>query len=129
MKKLAGILLLLCCFNAGWAVAETATDAVAASELQKAFRENKEAMERRYADRQVVVRGIAAYVGPDRFGLPSVDLSDSAEGTLYVKCVLPFDDFFKLGEIEKGQEVTLKGNYRAFSSEGMIVLKQCEILK
>lgn len=86
--------------------------------------------EKTYAEHPVVVKGIATYVGPDQYSLPSVSLSDSVEGKMYVLCVLPFGDFFKLGDIAVGQEVTFSGELRGRArGEGFIVLKKCVIVE
>ena len=128
MRKLAARLLgataVLCLFVCA---ACAATEAVGALEL---YNGDPEEQKSAYADRPVVVKGIATYVGPDQFGLPAVNLSDSAEGKTYVLCVLPFNDFFKLGDVRVGQEITFSGELRGRAGEeGFIVLKQCRIVE
>lgn len=117
---LVGVVL---CFAPGAARAEEPVAARALYETDAA-----EAA-RTYADKPVVVKGIATYIGPDVYGLPSIELSDTPDGKSYVLCVLPFNDFFKLGDFKAGQELTVSGEFRRGSVDGkIVVLKQCVVL-
>ena len=78
-----------------------------------------------YKDNPVVVKGFVVYVGPDVYGLPSVELSDKPGGESYVLCVLPYGDVFKLGDFQKGQALTMTGEFRGGGGGSKrVVLKQ-----
>lgn len=83
-----------------------------------------EGIKKKFGDGSIAVKGIAADVGPDMFGLPSVTLSDAPDGTHYVLCVLPYTDYMKLGDIKKGSEVTMSGSPRGKTDQGVLVMKQ-----
>lgn len=119
-------LFFLCVLMPLAAGGETATqEAVSSSEL---YQLDFEEIKRRYGDGPVAIRGIAVEVGPDIFGLPSVTLSDSPEGTPHVLCVLPYSDYFKLGDIEEGKQVTMSGSPRGKTDEGVLVVKQSVVV-
>lgn len=84
-------------------------------------------IKRKYGD-SVTVKGVAAEVGPDIFGLPSVTLSDAPGGTHYVLCVLPYSDYMKLGDIEQGKEITMSGSPRGKTDAGVLVVKQSAVV-
>lgn len=128
-KAMLAALFFLCVFAMPARAGETAagtTGAVAASE--ELFRLTLEEIREKYGDGQLTVKGIAAEVGPDIFGLPSVTLSDAPDGTAHVLCVLPYSDYFKLGNIEKGKEITMSGSPRGKTNEGVVVLKQSVVV-
>ena len=127
MKRIGmGILLAAVLLYSCGAFAAGAPSVVTALEL---YSGDIEEWKETYAGQPVVVRGIATYVGPDQFGLPSVNLSDTAEGETYVLCVLPFSDFFKLGDVAVGQEATFSGELRGRVGDGFILLKNCTIVE
>lgn len=129
MKKIAACAIwavVLVCVFACLASAAAAPGVLTALEL---YNGNDEELKQTYAEQPIVVKGIATYVGPNRYSLPSVNLSDSADGETYVLCVLPFDDFFKLGDIAVGQEVTFSGEFRGRMKEGSFLLKKCVIVE
>ena len=110
------LLVAAFCFAAGVAVAEEPVSARALYEMDAAEAAKV------YADKPVVVKGIAAKIGPNVYGLPSIELSDGLEGKTYVLCVLPYGDFFKLGDLKVGQELTISGEFRRGSVDGKSVL-------
>ena len=128
MKKVFWTILFVCgtFFLACGPAFSASESAVTALEL---YQIDDETAAQKYGKDPVVVKGVATYIGPDQYGLPAIELSDEPEGKTYVLCVFPFNDFFKLGEVKKGQEVTVSGQYRLRTNrDGFIVLKQCVIV-
>lgn len=75
------------------------------------------------------ITGIATYVGPDVYGLPSVELSESKTAAGRVLCVLPFSDYLKLRKVTKGETITMEGNVLGFAEQyDIVVVKQCKIV-
>ena len=58
------------------------------------------------------ISGIATYVGPDVYALPSVELSETETATGRVLCVLPFGDYLKLRKVSKKDYMVMEGNFR-----------------
>lgn len=85
-----------------------------------------------YEDKLMTATGIVYEVGPNMYGLPSIDLTDHEGGELLLMCVLPFRNYFSLLDIKKGQKLTVRGEYRGSihgKPDGYAVLKQCEPLR
>ena len=77
---------------------------------------------------KVNISGYAVKVGPDVYGLPSVELSDTKGGKTRILCVLPFSDYLKLRHVSKGDKVTLKGEVRGYADEyDFVLVKQSKI--
>lgn len=127
MNKMIIVLFFsLCVFGSAAHAGEAATEeAVSAKEL---FELDIDEIRQKYGDGIITVKGVAVEVGPDMFGLPSATLSDSPEGTPYVLCVLPYSDYLKMAEIEKGKEVTMSGSPRGKTGEGILVVKQSVVV-
>ena len=78
---------------------------------------------------KVNISGYAVKVGPDVYGLPSVELSDTKGGKTRILCVLPFTDYLKLRHVSKGDKVTMKGEVRGYADEyDFVLVKQSEII-
>ena len=78
---------------------------------------------------RVNISGYAVKVGPDVYGLPSVELSETKGGKARTLCVLPFTDYLKLRHVSKGDKVVMNGEVRGYSDEYDIVLvKQSKIV-
>ena len=78
---------------------------------------------------KVNISGYAVKVGPDVYGLPSVELSDTKGGKARTLCVLPFTDYLKLRHVSKGDKVIMKGEVRGYSDEyDIVVVKQSKIV-
>ena len=58
---------------------------------------------------KVNISGYAVKVGPDVYGLPSVELSEKKGGKTRILCVLPFTDYLKLRHVNKGDKVIMNG--------------------
>ena len=78
---------------------------------------------------KVNISGYAVKVGPDVYGLPSVELSDTQGGKTRILCVLPFTDYLKLRHVSKGDKVTMKGEVRGYADEyDFVLVKQSKIV-
>ena len=78
---------------------------------------------------KVNISGYAVKVGPDAYGLPSVELSETKGGKARTLCVLPFTDYLKLRHVSKGDKVIMKGEVRGYSDEyDIVVVKQSKIV-
>lgn len=103
---------------------------VTASELYEAFRKDNQAATKLYAKKVLEITGVAVYIGPDAYTLPSVELSDKKGSKGKVLCVLPFSDYLKLRKVSKGNKMIMEGEIRGYSQEhDIIVVKQCKIIK
>ncbi len=99
---------------------------IEAKTLYDAFKQNNE---KQYL-KTLEISGIATYVGPDVYALPSVELSESEGGKSRVLCVLPFTDYFKLTKVSKKDYVIMKGNVLGFADEyDIVVVKKCEFVE
>ncbi|MBD5234327.1 MAG: hypothetical protein HDS65_09160 [Bacteroidales bacterium] len=77
---------------------------------------------------RVNISGYAVKVGPDVFGLPSVEVSERENGIARVLCVLPFSDYLKLRHVHKGDKVVINGEVRGYVPQYDIALmKQSKI--
>ena len=78
---------------------------------------------------KVNISGYAVKVGPDVYGLPSVELSDTQGGKTRILCVLPFTDYLKLRHVSKGDKVIMNGEVRGYADEyDIVVVKQSKIV-
>ena len=78
---------------------------------------------------KVNISGYAVKVGPDVYGLPSVELSETKGGQTRILCVLPFSDYLKLRHVSKGDKVVMKGEVRGYSDEyDFVLVKQSKII-
>ena len=78
---------------------------------------------------KVNISGYAVKVGPDVYGLPSVELSETKGGKVRALCVLPFTDYLKLRHVSKGDKVIMKGEVRGYMDEyDMVLVKQSKII-
>ena len=77
---------------------------------------------------RVNISGYAVKVGPDVFGLPSVEVSESKDGRARTLCVLPFTDYLKLRHVHKGDEVMINGEVRGYVPQyDVALMKQSRI--
>lgn len=98
---------------------------VAASSMAREFKTDSTGAEDRYHEKRLDVQGVVRYNGPDMFGLPSLELSDSADGPCDVLCV--FNDEAPLRGIGEGSLVTVRGNYIGTAPQYGPTLKKCEV--
>ena len=77
---------------------------------------------------RVNISGYAVKVGPDVFGLPSVEVSESKGGSARILCVLPFTDYLKLRHVHKGDKVMINGEVRGYVPQyDVALMKQSRI--
>jgi hypothetical protein len=80
--------------------------------------------------KKMTISGIATYVGPDVYALPSVELSETKDVSGRVLCVLPFSDYLQLRKVSMKDRVVMEGNVLGFSDEhDIVVVKQCKIIE
>ena len=102
------------------------TNTIEAKTLYNAFKQGKAEQYKK----RMRVSGIATYVGPDVYALPSVELSETSDVSGRVLCVLPFSDYLKLRKVSKKDRVVMEGNVLGFSDEyDIVVVKQCAIIE
>ena len=78
---------------------------------------------------RVNISGYAVKVGPDVFGLPSVEVSESKDSRARALCVLPFMDYLKLRHVHKGDKVVINGEVRGYVPEYDIILMKQSTIK
>ena len=127
MRKFAAVVLLSLCLFSGLRFVD---DAIAGEAVlaQDVFQLSYDEIVKRYGSETITVKGIAVDVGPDRYGLPSVTLSDVPGGAHYVLCVLPYSDYIVMGDIEEGKEITMSGSPRSKTGDGILVVKNSVIV-
>lgn len=105
------------------------TNIMTAIELYDVFCKNDKETLKEYRMKTMIISGIAVKVGPDMYGLPSVELAGKEGDKCKVLCVLPFTDYLKLRHVSKKDRVELRGEIRGYSDEyDLVVVKQCEII-
>ena len=132
MKIVRIFAVLAVAFVATAALAQTnskkmsATNVIEAKVLYNAFKQGKAEQYKK----KMRISGIATYVGPDVYALPSVELSETKDASGRVLCVLPFSDYLKLRKVSKKDRVVMEGNVLGFSDEhDIVVVKQCKIIE
>lgn len=104
----------------------SATNVIEAKVLYNAFKQGKAEQYKK----KMRISGIATYVGPDVYALPSIELSETKDASGRVLCVLPFSDYLKLRKVSKKDRVVMEGNVLGFSDEhDIVVVKQCKIIE
>ena len=102
------------------------SNVIEAKVLYNAFKQGKAEQYKK----KMCISGIATYVGPDVYALPSVELSETKDASGRVLCVLPFSDYLKLRKVSKKDRVVMEGNVLGFSDEhDIVVVKQCKIIE
>lgn len=71
----------------------------------------------------ITLEGIATYVGPDMFGLPSIEFGPSQNHDTNTLAVLDEPEY---KNVEVGKDVVVTGELRGFTS-GLVLLKNCEV--
>ena len=97
----------------------------------KVFREEFSADEKafyeKYADKRFEVWGFITQMGLDSHNMPSVKLSDRANGQTCALCIFPSEDCYAGMRI--GETAIIRGNYLVMSDRHGVILKNCEITK
>ncbi len=108
---------------------EKQENTITAQALGDAFVKDKAQAEKEYGKKVMRITGFAVFVGPDVYGLPSVELSDKKDGKSRILCVLPFTDYLKLRNVSKGNEVVMEGEVRSlYDKDQTVVVKECKII-
>ena len=81
----------------------------------------------KYSEKRVIVTGVVSDIGPDVWGVPSLELSDTAEGRCYALTVF-FDEKI-YDEVKVGDRVTILGNILNIREPYGCVIKKCELIK
>lgn len=94
--------------------------------LFEEFAADKTAFLAKYLDKRFQVAGIAKKVGPDIHNKPSIEISDSVNGTTYALVIFPTDDHYK--KVSVGDKVVVRANYLVMSNQYGTVMKFSELL-
>lgn len=104
-------------------------DEITAVALYDAFRNDAELATKKYGMKTMLIRGVAVKVGPDVYGLPSVEVATKEGESCKALCVLPFTDYLKLRKVSKRDRVVIQGQVRGYAEEyDLVVVKQCKII-
>lgn len=102
---------------------------IAAIALYDAFRSNAEQATQKYGMKTILISGVAVKVGPDVYGLPSVEVASKEGESCKALCVLPFSDYLKLRKVSKHDSVVIQGEVRGYAGEyDLVVVKHCKIV-
>lgn len=102
---------------------------ITAISLYDAYRDNTALAEETYGMKTMLISGIAVKVGPDVYGLPSVEVASKEDERCKVLCVLPFTDYLKLRKVKKRDSVIIQGEVRGFAEQyDLVVVKQSKIV-
>lgn len=102
---------------------------ITAAALYGAYKVNGTAADKKYGMKTMLISGVAVKVGPDVYGLPSVEVAGKAGESCKALCVLPFMDYLKLRKVSKRDRVVMQGEVRGYAAEyDLVVVKQCKIV-
>lgn len=90
------------------------------------FAADAESFYAKYVDKRFEVVGIAKKVGPDIHNKPSIELSDSKDGTTYALVIFPNDDHY--ARVSVGDKVVVRSNYLVMSNLFGTVMKFSELV-
>ena len=97
-----------------------------AGDLIKAFDKDPESSLAAYQDKRFDVSGTVIWTGLDPHNLPTVQLSDTADGACRAHCIFPGDDILK--QVKPGDRVVIRSNYLVLSRRFGVVMKFSELL-
>ena len=97
-----------------------------ALDLRRAFDSDPEGSLANYQDKRFDVTGIVIWAGLDPHSLPTIQLSDRADGTCYAHCIFPREDVLTL--VKPGDRVSIRANYLVLSRRFGVVMKYSELL-
>lgn len=104
-------------------------ETISAVELHDAFRADADEATKKYGMKTMYITGVAVKVGPDVYGLPSVEVASKDGEKCKALCVLPFTDYLKLRKVSKHDQVVMQGEVRGLASEyDLVVVKQSKII-
>ena len=100
-----------------------------ARQLWQIFKESHNRAEQELVGKTVQIQGVVIETGTSIYLTPNVRLSDTANGQIYVTCVLPRSDSGLLSSFRPGEQVTMKGRVYRFSSNEYVVIKESQRVK
>lgn len=77
-------------------------------------------------DKRFDVTGVVIWAGLDPHRLPTVQLSDSADGPCCAHCIFPGEEI--LGQVKVGDRVVIRSNYLVLSRRFGVVMKYSRLL-
>lgn len=98
---------------------------VSARRIADECRYDRSKVMQHYSEKRFYVRGIVSYAGPDLFRLPSLELSDAADGENESLCV--FNEESSIQNIRKGDTVTVQGKFIDSVPEYGPTFKKCVV--
>ncbi len=102
---------------------------ITATALYSSYKANGGAADKKYGMKTMLISGVAVKVGPDVYGLPSVEVAGKFGESCKALCVLPFMDYLKLRKVSKRDRVVVQGEVRGYAAEyDLVVVKQCKIV-
>ena len=90
------------------------------------FRDDHDSAMQHYSRKRMYIEGVVTYAGPDMFGLPSLELSDRANGENDALCV--FNDESSIQDVLEGDTVTVLANFIDCVPDYGPTFKKCEIV-
>lgn len=102
---------------------------ITATALYESFRADSDEAVKKYGMKTMLISGVAVKVGPDVYGLPSVEVAAKEGESCKALCVLPFSDYLKLLKVSKRDTVVMQGEVRGYAREyDLVVVKQSKIV-
>ena len=80
-----------------------------------------------YFEKRIILTGVVSKIGPDVWGVPSIELSDRADGRCYALVVFPSEDIYD--KVRIGSSVEVLGNILNIREPYGIVVKKSVLLK
>jgi len=104
---------------------EKATLEFKARQLWQSFQDDQAKAEQELIGKTIQITGIVVETGMSIYLTPNVRLSNAADGTIYVSCVLPRADTGLLSSFNKGDHVTMSGRVHRLSPRtDAVVIKE-----
>ena len=124
------LLLLAVCLPAFAAESsEKAMLKLEARQLWQSFQDGQAKAEQELIGKTIQITGIVVETGMSIYLTPNVRLSNTADGTIFVSCVLPRGDTGLLSSFNKGDRVTMVGRVHRLSPRtDAVVIKESKRL-
>ena len=97
-----------------------------AKDFWQKFEDDRPTAYEDYVGKTMSFTGVVVETGMSIYLTPNVRLSDTADGPIYLVCVLPRTDVGKLSEYEKGDHVTMIGRVYSGNIGKAVVIKECK---
>lgn len=97
------------------------------SDIARECREDRTKALKHYSNKRMIIEGTVTYAGSDMFGLPSLELSDRADGDNDSLCV--FNEESSIAGVKVGDNVTVRANFIDCVPDYGPTFKKCEILE